>query len=205
MRSFVDRLNSETSFLDQLLFLYLLILLSGYFPRNLIVNSGEKHLNYNIIYDKHNIRKNFKLKSLFKKICIGSDHAGFSIKEYIKNLLINENISGIDAGPLEDQSVDYPDYAKKVAKRVKSKKSDIGILVCGTGIGMSMTANRYKGIRAAVCHNIKSSVMSRAHNNANIICLGARLTSKNDIKKITFTFLKTKFEKGRHKRRINKF
>ena len=70
---------------------------------------------------------------------------------------------------------------------------------------MSMTANRYKGIRAAVCHNIKSSVMSRAHNNANIICLGARLTSKNDIKKITFTLLKTKFEKGRHKRRINKF
>ena len=205
MRSFVDRLNSETSFLDQLLFLYLLILLSGYFPRNLIVNSGEKHLNYNIIYDKHNIRKNFKLKSLFKKICIGSDHAGFSIKEYIKNLLINENISVIDAGPLEDQSVDYPDYAKKVAKRVKSKKSDIGILVCGTGIGMSMTANRYKGIRAAVCHNIKSSVMSRAHNNANIICLGARLTSKNDIKKIVLTFLKTKFEKGRHKRRINKF
>ena len=205
MRSFVDRLNSDTSFLDQLLFLYLLILLSGYFPRNLIVNSGENHLNYNIIYDKHNIRKNFKLKSLFKKICIGSDHAGFSIKEYIKNLLINENISVIDAGPLEDQSVDYPDYAKKVAKRVKSKKSDIGILVCGTGIGMSMTANRYKGIRAAVCHNIKSSVMSRAHNNANIICLGARLTSKNDIKKIMFTFLKTKFEKGRHKRRINKF
>ena len=205
MRSFVDRLNSETSFLDQLLFLYLLILLSGYFPRNLIVNSGEKHLNYNIIYDKYNIRKNFKLKSLFKKICIGSDHAGFSIKEYIKNLLINENISVIDAGPLEDQSVDYPDYAKKVAKRVKSKKSNIGILVCGTGIGMSMTANRYKGIRAAVCHNIKSSVMSRAHNNANIICLGARLTSKNDIKKIMFTFLKTKFEKGRHKRRINKF
>ena len=205
MRSFVDRLNSETSFLDQLLFLYLLILLSGYFPRNLIVNSGEKHLNYNIIYDKHNIRKNFKLKSLFKKICIGSDHAGFSIKEYIKNLLINNNISVIDAGPVEDQSVDYPDYAKKVAKRVKSKKSDIGILVCGTGIGMSMTANRYKGIRAAVCHNIKSSVMSRAHNNANIICLGARLTSKNDIKKIMFTFLKTKFEKGRHKRRINKF
>ena len=145
------------------------------------------------------------MKSLFKKICIGSDHAGFSIKEYIKNLLINENISVIDAGPLEDQSVDYPDYAKKVAKRVKSKKSDIGILVCGTGIGMSMTANRYKGIRAAVCHNIKSSVMSRAHNNANIICLGARLTSKNDIKKIMFTFLKTKFEKGRHKRRINKF
>ena len=145
------------------------------------------------------------MKSLFKKICIGSDHAGFSTKEHIKNFLINNNFSVIDIGPIEKKSVDYPDYAKKVAKRVKLKKSNIGILVCGTGIGMSMSANRLKGIRAAVCHNIKSSIMSRAHNDANIICLGARLTSKNDIISILKAFLKTNFEKGRHKRRINKF
>ena len=144
------------------------------------------------------------MKSLFKKICIASDHAGFKLKELIKDYLINKNISIIDLGPINDKSVDYPDYAKKVTNRVKSKKSEVGILVCGTGTGMAISANKTKKIRAAVCYNLKSTRLSRQHNNANILCLGSRLTKKKDIKKIVSVFLKTKFEGGRHKRRIKK-
>ena len=118
------------------------------------------------------------MNSLFKKICISSDHAGFKLKENIKNQLINKKISIIDLGPRNNNSVDYPDYAKKVANRVKSKKSDIGILVCGSGTGMSISANKIRGIRAAVCYNIRSTRLCRQHNNANILCLGSRLTPK---------------------------
>ena len=142
--------------------------------------------------------------SLFKKICISSDHAGFELKEYIKNFLINSKISITDLGPILKKSVDYPDYAKKVSIRVSKKKSEIGILVCGSGTGMAISANKTKGIRAAVGYNLKSTQLSRQHNNANILCLGSRLTKKKDIKKIVSAFLNTKFEGGRHKRRINK-
>ncbi len=141
---------------------------------------------------------------LFKKICISSDHAGFSVKEYIKDYLIKKNIFAIDLGPYNNNSVDYPDYAKKVGKRIKQKKSDAGILVCGSGTGMAISANKIKGVRAAVCYNLKSTQLSRLHNNANVICLGSRLTKKNDIKKIISAFLKTNFEGGRHLRRIKK-
>ena len=148
------------------------------------------------------------MNSLFKKICIASDHAGFDLKEIIKDLLIKNQISTIDLGPYSDNSVDYPDFAKKLAKsvaiRVKSKKSHIGILVCGSGTGMAISANKQRGIRAAVCYNLKSTYLCRAHNNANILCLGARLTKKKDIKKILSTFLNTKFEGGRHQRRVKK-
>ena len=144
------------------------------------------------------------MKSIFKKICISSDHAGYKIKEFIKNELISLGISIIDLGPFSEKSVDYPDYAKRVSKRVVAKKSDIGILVCGSGTGMAITANKTKGIRAAVGYNLKSTQLSRQHNNANIICIGSRLTKKRDIKKIVSIFLKTKFEGGRHKRRIKK-
>mgnify|MGYP001195306839 FL=1 len=144
------------------------------------------------------------MNSLFKKICIASDHAGFNLKETIKDLLIKNQISTIDLGPYSDNSVDYPDFAKKIAIRVKSKKSNIGILVCGSGTGMAISANKLRGIRAAVCYNLKSTYLCRAHNNANIICLGARLTKKKDVKKILSTFLNTKFEKGRHLRRVKK-
>ena len=144
------------------------------------------------------------MNSLFKKICIASDHAGFSLKETIKDLLIKNQISTIDLGPYSDNSVDYPDFAKKIAIRVKSKKSNIGILVCGSGTGMAISANKLRGIRAAVCYNLKSTYLCRAHNNANIICLGARLTKKKDVKKILSAFLNTKFEKGRHLRRVKK-
>ena len=144
------------------------------------------------------------MNSLFKKVCIASDHAGFNLKENIKDFLINKNISIIDLGPTNNNSVDYPDFAKKVANRIRLKKSDIGILVCGSGTGMAMAANKSKGIRAAVCYNISSTRLSRLHNNANIIALGSRLVKKNLLLKLLKVFLNTKFEGGRHLRRIKK-
>ena len=141
---------------------------------------------------------------LFKKVCIASDHAGFQLKEFIKDFLINKNISIIDLGPLNQNSVDYPDYAKKVSNRVKSKKSEVGILVCGSGTGMAISANKVRKIRAAVCYNLKSTRLSRQHNNANVIALGARLTKKSTALQLISVFLKTKFEGGRHLKRIKK-
>jgi ribose 5-phosphate isomerase B len=139
-----------------------------------------------------------------RKISISSDHAGFRLKESIKKFLIKKKFLVLDLGPRDDRSVDYPDYAKKLAKNIISKKSDIGILVCGSGIGMAMSANRFKKIRAAVCYNVKSTKLSRSHNNANIIAIGSRLTNKNLALKLLMIFLKTKFDGGRHKRRTNK-
>ena len=147
---------------------------------------------------------NIKQKTIFKTVCIASDHAGFNLKEDIKNHLINKNISIFDIGPFGDFSVDYPDYAKKLAKRIKLKKSDVGILVCGSGTGMAISANKIKTIRAAVCYNLKSTRLSRQHNNANIIALGSRLTKKKLSLKLVEVFLKTKFEGGRHLRRVKK-
>ena len=144
------------------------------------------------------------MKTLFKKVCIASDHAGFKLKENIKDFLITKNISVFDLGPENNNSVDYPDFAKKVSNRVKVNKSDIGILVCGSGTGMAISANKCKGIRAAVCHNIKSTRLSRLHNNANIISLGSRLTKKKLALRLVSIFLKTKFEGGRHLRRVKK-
>ena len=144
------------------------------------------------------------LNYLFKKICIASDHGGYNLKEAIKDLLISKNISIIDLGPFENKAVDYPDYAKKLANRIKVKKSDVGILVCGSGTGMAISANKIKTIRAAVCYNARSTRLSRMHNNANIIALGARLTSKILSLKLVEIFLKTKFEGGRHLKRVKK-
>ena len=144
------------------------------------------------------------MNSIFKKICISSDHAGYEIKEFIKEQIIKSKISIIDLGPFLKKSVDYPDYAKKVSNRVSKRKSDIGILVCGSGTGMAISANKTKGIRAAVGYNIKSTQLSRQHNNANVLCLGSRLTKRKDIKKIIKIFLNTKFDGGRHKRRVKK-
>jgi len=143
-------------------------------------------------------------KILFSKICIASDHAGYEVKEKIKDFLINKDIPLIDLGPINNTSVDYPDYAKKVAKRVLLKKSDAGILVCGSGTGMAITANKFKGIRAAQCYNKTSTILSRQHNNANIICLGSRILKSKDMFNLINYFLSTKFEAGRHQKRINK-
>ena len=144
------------------------------------------------------------MKTLFTKLCIGSDHAGYILKEKIKDFLINKDISVIDLGPFSMDSVDYPDYAKKVAKRVLLKKSDLGILICGSGTGMAITANKFKGIRAAQCYNKSSTILSRQHNNANIICLGSRMLKKNEAFKLVSCFLKIEFKGGRHQKRINK-
>ena len=144
------------------------------------------------------------MKKIFTKICIASDHAGYELKEKVKDYLIKKSISVIDLGPVTKNSVDYPDYAKKVARRLLLKKSDAGILVCGSGTGMSISANKFKGIRAAQCYSKVGTILSRQHNNANIICLGSRMTKYKEAFKYIMYFLSTKFEGGRHQKRINK-
>ena len=139
-----------------------------------------------------------------KKIFISSDHAGFKLKEEIKSHLLKKKFSFQDLGPFNDDRVDYPDYAHKVAKKVKAKKSNVGILVCGSGMGMNIAANRHKNIRAAQCFNLKSTKLSRLHNDANIITLGSRLLTKKLAINCVNTFLNTKFEGGRHSKRIKK-
>ena len=141
---------------------------------------------------------------IFTKICIASDHAGYELKEKIKDYLIMKDIPVIDLGPLSANTVDYPDYAKKLAKRVFLKKSDAGILVCGSGTGMAITANKFRGIRAAQCYNKKSTILSRQHNDANIICIGSRMTNKKNALNFINYFFNTKFEGGRHQKRVNK-
>ena len=138
-----------------------------------------------------------------KKIFIASDHAGFNLK---RRILIRYSKSKkiIDLGPYTKYSVDYPDFAKKLSKKVALNKGSFGILVCGSGIGMNMAANRHKSIRAALCYNVKSARLSRQHNNANVITLGARLITKNLALKCVSTFIKTNFKGGRHLRRIKK-
>ena len=139
-----------------------------------------------------------------KKIFISSDHAGFRLKESIKMYLSKKKLSFQDLGPLNDDKVDYPDYAHKVAKKVKVNKNNVGILVCGSGTGMNIAANKHKNIRAAQCFNLKSTKLSRLHNDANIITLGARLLTKKNAIKFISVFLSTKFEGGRHKKRVKK-
>ena len=141
---------------------------------------------------------------ILKKIFISSDHAGFKLKEYIKSFLKKKKYSFIDLGPDNDNRVDYPDYAHLVAKKVKINKTNRGILVCGSGVGMNIAANRHKNIRAAQCYNEKSTKLSRLHNDANIITLGSRLLSKKNALNCISVFLKTKFEGGRHSKRIKK-
>ena len=141
---------------------------------------------------------------IFSKICIASDHAGYDLKEKIKDYLIKKGVSLIDVGPISRDSVDYPDYAKKVARRLFLKKGDAGILVCGSGTGMAISANKFKGIRAAQCYNKKSTILSRQHNNANIICLGSRMMKNKEAFNLINYFFKTKFEGGRHQKRVNK-
>jgi ribose 5-phosphate isomerase B len=144
------------------------------------------------------------MKKLFTKICIASDHAGYDLKEKIKDYLVNKSISVIDLGPFSKDSVDYPDFAKKVAKRLILRKSDAGVLVCGSGTGMAISANKFKGIRAAQCYNKSSTILSREHNNCNIICLGSRMLKFKDAFKYVTYFLNTKFKSGRHQKRVNK-
>ena len=139
-----------------------------------------------------------------KKIFISSDHAGYNLKEQIKKKF-SKKYKFQDLGTHNpDISVNYPEYAHKLCKNVASNTRNMGILVCGSGMGMSMSANRHKKIRAAVCYSVKNTKLSRLHNNANIITLGSRLTKKNTAFKCIEIFMKTKFEGGRHKKRVIK-
>ena len=139
-----------------------------------------------------------------KKIFISSDHAGFNLKESIKVFLKIKKYNFIDLGTKNNDNVDYPDYAHAVAKKVKKNKNYRGILVCGSGMGMNIAANKHRNIRAAQCYNVKSTKLSRLHNDSNIITLGARLLSKKNAFNCVSIFLKTKFEGGRHLKRIKK-
>ena len=139
-----------------------------------------------------------------KKIFISSDHAGYNLKEKIIKKFKKKYIF-LDLGAYDSKtSVNYPDYAHKLCKKVSNNSKNIGILVCGSGVGMSMAANRHKKIRAAVCYSAKNTKLSRLHNNANIITLGARLTKKNTAFKCIDVFLNTRFEGGRHNKRVKK-
>ena len=139
-----------------------------------------------------------------KKIFISSDHAGYNLKEQIKTRF-KKKYRFQDLGTHNsNKSVNYPDYAHKLCKKVISNSKNVGILVCGSGMGMSMAANRHKKIRAAVCYSAKNTKLSRLHNNANIITLGSRLTKKNIAFKCIDIFMKTKFEGGRHKKRVKR-
>ncbi len=139
-----------------------------------------------------------------KKIFIASDHAGYFLKEYIKKVLSKKNLLLNDLGTESKDKVDYPDYAHKLSRFVKKNHNTIGILICGSGQGMIMSANKHTNIRAALCHDVKSTKLSRLHNDANIITLGSRMISKKNAIKFINIFLQTKFEGGRHKKRIRK-
>ena len=139
-----------------------------------------------------------------EKLFIASDHAGFDLKEIIKQYLSKRKFAFQDLGPENDKRVDYPIYAHNVAKKVKVNKNNVGILICGSGTGMNIAANKHKNIRAAQCFNLKSTKLSRLHNDANIITLGSRLISKKNALNFIGIFLKTKFEGGRHSKRIRK-
>ena len=139
-----------------------------------------------------------------KKIFISSDHAGFKLKETIKSYLIKKKRDFEDLGPYNSARVDYPDFAHKLARKVRNNKNNIGILVCGSGMGMNIAANRHKNIRAAQCFNLKSTKLSRLHNDANIITLGSRLLTEKIALSCIGIFLNTKFEGGRHSKRIKK-
>jgi len=139
-----------------------------------------------------------------KGIILASDHAGFKLKNEIKRFLIKKRKKILDVGTKNSNSVDYPVFAHKLSKRINRDRNSFGILICGSGIGMDMTANKYKNIRAALCYDLKSTKLSRQHNNANVMALGARLTKKKIALKCVNAFLNTKFKGGRHLRRIKK-
>ena len=138
-----------------------------------------------------------------KKIFIASDHAGYKLKNSIISKF-SKKIKIFDLGPKTSVSVDYPDFAKKLSKKVASNNKNFGILICGSGMGMAIAANKTKNIRAALCFSIKNTQLSRLHNNANIITLGSRLISKKKAFNLVKIFISTKFEGGRHLRRIKK-
>ena len=138
------------------------------------------------------------------KIAIGSDHAGFGLKEEVLALLKGTSFEGVDCGTNNTASVDYPDFGEKVSRMVSAGDVDRGILICGTGIGMSMVANKFPKVRAALCNDLFSAKMSRLHNDANVLVLGSRIIGKDLAAEIVRTWLDTAFEGDRHMRRLQK-
>ena len=139
-----------------------------------------------------------------KRVVLASDHAGFNLKEEIKKFLIKKKREVLDLGARNAKSVDYPDYAHLLSRKMKNNKNQLGILICGSGTGMSMAANKHKNIRAALCYDAKSTKLSRLHNNANVMAIGSRLIKKKVALKCVDTFLNTNFDGGRHARRVKK-
>lgn len=137
-------------------------------------------------------------------LAIGADHAGFEYKELLKETLRNLGWTIDDKGTYSTESTDYPDYAHPVATAVETGSATAGILICGSGIGVSITANRHKGVRAALAFNNEVAALCRQHNNANVICLPARFISVEEMNQFVNTFLSTEFEGGRHERRVSK-
>ena len=138
------------------------------------------------------------------KYFIAADHAGIDIKSYVKELFEERGHEVIDLGPFSKDRVDYPDYASKVCKKVLEEQGTMGILICGSGLGMSMAANKFDGIRAALCHNEYSARMARKHNDANVLCLGERVSGEGMIEAIIKAWDKAEFEEGRHTQRVEK-
>lgn len=138
------------------------------------------------------------------KVIIGSDHAGFAAKVEVKSYLSSRGHEVLDAGPSSDERCDYPDFASIVAQAVSRNECPRGVLICGTGIGMSITANKFKGVRAALCHSPDTARMSRAHNDANILCLGARVLDMDRLLETLRAWLSTPYEGGRHAARLEK-
>jgi ribose 5-phosphate isomerase B len=137
-------------------------------------------------------------------ILIGSDHAGFSLKTFLKEVMEQDGLQVVDVGCAADISCDYPDYARLLCERIQSGEAPRGVLICGTGLGMSMAANRFRGIRAALCTSEYQARMSRAHNDANVLIIGGRVTGVEMALSILRTWLETSFEGGRHQRRIDR-
>lgn len=138
------------------------------------------------------------------KIYIGSDHAGYDRKEEIIEFLKTKNIEIEDCGTYSHDSVDYPDFAKKVCLGVLNENNTFGILVCFTGIGMSMAANKFHGIRASLVGSVEDAILTKEHNNSNVLCLSAKNTNKENTMKIVDAYLAATFTYGRHERRVNK-
>ena len=138
------------------------------------------------------------------RIAIGADHGGFDLKERVRNYLADQGHAVADLGTNSTDSVDYPDFARKVAERVSAKGADFGVVICGTGLGVAMTANKVRGIRAAPCSETLSARFARSHNDANVLTMGGRLIDYSTAVKILDVFLSTPFEGGRHQRRVDK-
>lgn len=139
-----------------------------------------------------------------RRIALGADHAGLPLKNEVRKILESLGVAFEDYGTQDEQSVDYPDFAHRVARAILDGKADLGILVCGTGVGMSIAANRHEGIRAVVCSEVFSARMAREHNDANILCFGARVIGPGTARDLVEAFLTTTHAGGRHTKRVEK-